>query len=40
MCACKADQQVRDSGFVDRGSNFHRGGGMLTLSDSFSENSP
>ena len=40
MCACKADQQVRDSGFVDRGSNFHRGGGgMLTLSDSFSENS-
>ena len=30
-----------DPGFLDRGSNFHRGGGedLLTLLDSFSENS-
>ena len=32
-----------DPGFLDRGSNFHRGGGgggdLLTLPDSFSENS-
>ena len=31
------------SGFLDRGSNFHRGGGgggdLLTLPDNFSENS-
>ena len=32
-----------DPGFLDRGSNFHRGGGggggdLLTLPDSFSEN--
>ena len=30
-----------DPGFLDRGSNFHRGGvgDLLTLPDSFSENS-
>ena len=30
-----------DPRFLDRGSNFHRGsgGGLLTLPDSFSENS-
>ena len=30
-----------DPGFLDRGSNFHRDGGgdLLTLPDSFSENS-
>ena len=28
-----------DPGFLDRSSNFHRGGDLLTLPDSFSENS-
>ena len=28
-----------DPGFLDRDSNFHRGGDLLTLTDSFSENS-
>ena len=28
-----------DPGFLDRGSNFHRGGDLFTLPGSFSENS-
>ena len=28
-----------DPGFLDRGSNFHRGGDLLTLPDNFSEKS-
>ena len=28
-----------DPGFLDRGSNFQRGGDLLTFPDSFSENS-
>ena len=44
MCLLGRSTSV-DPGFLDRGSNFHRGGGgggegdLLTLSDSFSENS-
>ena len=44
MCLLGRSASV-DPGFLDRGSNFHRGGGgggggdLLTLPDSFSENS-
>ena len=44
MCACLDRSASADPGFLDRGSNFHRGGGggggiLLNLPDSFSENS-
>ena len=41
MCTCLLGRSASaDPGFLDRGSNFHRGGGdLLTLPDSFSENS-
>ena len=39
MCLLGGSASV-DPGFLDRGSNFHRGGGdLLTIPDSFSKNS-